>query len=201
MVWVCPYHTLLRSRVILDEEISPEKHAHKTEASSSKPATAAAMTAAAASKGSGSLSMPVPKSDLSAGTYPLNPGSCCLHPVDVLVVLLDKLLPCLKDELSSMRMLRLGFSGCVVPVQPSTQSHEHHATWLYNPFCTDARNPSCSGLRKACKSYRFTVVSQVHGKYVELARYPGVGDQPWHQLLQSVMQHVLVTWMQVLQAA
>lgn len=53
---------------MIDEELSPDKHLHKPiEASASKPAAAAAALALAASKGSGPLTVPVPKTDLSAG--------------------------------------------------------------------------------------------------------------------------------------
>ena len=55
---------------MLDEEISPEKHTHKAaEAATSKAAAAAA--ANAGTKTSGPLTMPVPKTDLSAGQFPV----------------------------------------------------------------------------------------------------------------------------------
>ncbi|KAL0027322.1 hypothetical protein WJX79_000170 [Trebouxia sp. C0005] len=48
---------------IIDEELSPDKHLHKPEASASKAGASAGTTG----KGSGPLTMPVPKTDLSAG--------------------------------------------------------------------------------------------------------------------------------------
>ena len=62
----------LMCRTMIDEELSPDKHLHKPiEASASKPAAAAAALALAASKGSGPLTVPVPKTDLSAGWDPV----------------------------------------------------------------------------------------------------------------------------------
>ena len=53
---------------MIDEEPSPDKHTHKpAEPSTSKPTASAAASGPAAGKGSGPLSMPVPKTDLSAG--------------------------------------------------------------------------------------------------------------------------------------
>ena len=55
---------------MIDEEPSPEKHTHKpAEPSTSKPAASAAVSIPAGAKGAGPLSMPVPKTDLSAGAH------------------------------------------------------------------------------------------------------------------------------------
>ena len=60
--WLC--------RPMIDEEPSPEKHTHKpAEPSTSKPAASAAVSIPAGAKGAGPLSMPVPKTDLSAGAH------------------------------------------------------------------------------------------------------------------------------------
>ena len=65
-------------RPMLEEEISPEKHTHKAaEASTSK-----AAAAAASSKTSGPLTMPVPKTDLSAGML----HAACKHAVMMFAV-------------------------------------------------------------------------------------------------------------------
>lgn len=55
---------LLACRPIIDEELSPDKHLHKpTETAANK----AGVPGGTTSKGSGPLTMPVPKTDLSAG--------------------------------------------------------------------------------------------------------------------------------------
>ena len=48
---------------MIDEEPSPDKHAHKA----AEPSSSKATSGAAGTKGSGPLSIPVPKTDLSAG--------------------------------------------------------------------------------------------------------------------------------------
>ena len=62
---------------MIDEELSPDKHAHKAAEPSSSKSTAGA----AATKGSVPLSIPVPKTDLSAGALtvckaPYAPDPC-----------------------------------------------------------------------------------------------------------------------------
>lgn len=73
-------------RPIIDEELSPDKHLHKPEASGSKAGASAGggASAGATGKGSGSLTMPVPKTDLSAGQLPILLFQCmrlCRYPV------------------------------------------------------------------------------------------------------------------------
>ena len=67
-------------RPIIDEELSPDKHLHKPEASASKAgaSTAGGASAGPTGKGSGPLTVPVPKTDLSAGQ--LTTFVChCMH--------------------------------------------------------------------------------------------------------------------------
>jgi len=66
-------HFCMWRRPIIDEELSPDKHLHKPEASASKAGPSAA---GATGKGSGPLTMPVPKTDLSAGQ--LTTVVCCV---------------------------------------------------------------------------------------------------------------------------
>lgn len=63
-------------RPMIDEEPSPDKHAHKAAEPSSSKATAGA----AGTKGSGPLSIPVPKTDLSAGAL-----AVCNEPVSLML--------------------------------------------------------------------------------------------------------------------
>ena len=59
---------ICKCRPIIDEEPSPDKHAHKAaESVISKPAAPAAASSTAGGKGPGPLSMPPPKTDLAAG--------------------------------------------------------------------------------------------------------------------------------------
>ena len=80
-------HFCMWRRPIIDEELSPDKHLHKPEASASKAGASAAggASAGATGKGSGPLTVPVPKTDLSAGQLTMFMCHCmhvCWQPVE-----------------------------------------------------------------------------------------------------------------------